>query len=78
MLSIACGYDDTNDEGRPSSNAVFKMLSGRDAIAGQDLASQPTLSRFENGVRRAELLQMSGCHIGRSSSDIGAAERQRS
>ncbi|MDA0272831.1 MAG: IS1380 family transposase [Proteobacteria bacterium] len=60
LFSIACGYADTNDAARLSSDPVFKMLSGRDAIAGQDLASQPTLSRFENGVRRADLLRMSG------------------
>lgn len=58
MFSIACGYADTNDAARLASDPVFKLLSGRDAISGEDLASQPTLSRFENGVRRGDLLHM--------------------
>ena len=59
MFSIACGYADANDAARLSSDPILKLLSGRDAIDGDDLASQPTLSRFENGVRRADLLAMS-------------------
>ena len=59
MFSIACGYADTNDAARLSSDPILKLITGRDAIDGDDLASQPTLSRFENGVRRADLLAMS-------------------
>ena len=47
MFSIACGYADTNDAARLSSDPILKLLTGRDAIDGDDLASQPTLSRFE-------------------------------
>ena len=35
---------------RLADDPVHKMLSGRDPIEGNDLASQPTLSRFENAV----------------------------
>jgi len=59
MFGIACGYADANDAARLCSDPVFKILNGRDAIDGNDLASQPTLSRFENSVRRADLLRMS-------------------
>ncbi len=59
MFGIACGYADANDAARLRCDPVFKILNGRDAIDGNDLASQPTLSRFENGVRRADLLRMS-------------------
>jgi len=38
---------------------VFKLLIGRDAVDGHELASQPTLSRFENTVRPRDLLRMS-------------------
>ena len=58
MFSIACGYEDANDAARLANDPVFKLLTGRDAIKGEALASQPTLSRFENGVRRADLLRM--------------------
>ena len=58
MFGIACGYEDANDAARLSNDPVFKLLTGRDAIDGEALASQPTLSRFENSVRRADLLRM--------------------
>ncbi len=38
---------------------MHKLLLGRDPLAGAGLVSQPTLSRFENGVRARELLGMS-------------------
>ena len=37
---------------------IHKLLVGRDPLDGQDLASQPTLSRFENTPGRRELLGM--------------------
>ena len=43
---------------RLAHDPVFKLI-GRDAVDGHDLASQPTLSRFENTIRRRDLLRMS-------------------
>jgi len=60
VFSIACGYADTNDAARLSSDPVLKLLTDRDVIDGDDLASQPTLSRFENSVRRADTLMVRG------------------
>jgi len=57
-FGIACGYPDGNDAARIADDPMHKLLAGRDPIAGEALASQPTLSRFENGVRRADLLRM--------------------
>jgi hypothetical protein len=37
---------------------VYKLLVGRDPLGNEDLASQPTLSRFENGAGRADLFRM--------------------
>ena len=59
MFGIACGYADGNDAARIADDPVFKLLAGRDPVSGSALASQPTLSRFENAVSSAELLQMS-------------------
>jgi hypothetical protein len=59
MFGIACGYADGNDAARIANDPVFKLLAGRDPISGSALASQPTLSRFENAVSSGELLQMS-------------------
>ncbi|MDY0068122.1 MAG: transposase, partial [Steroidobacteraceae bacterium] len=37
---------------------IHKLLAGRDPLRGEDLASQPTLSRFENAFGRADLYRM--------------------
>ena len=59
VFGLACGYEDANDAARLADDPIHKLLLGRDAITGAALASQPTLSRFENGVTRGELLRMS-------------------
>ena len=59
VMAIACGYPDTNDAARLGSDPVHKLLVGRDPIAGEDLASQPTLSRFENSRDRKQLFRLS-------------------
>ena len=57
VFSIACGYADGNDASRLRRDPVLKLLAGRDPERGRDLASQPTLSRFENSIRRRDLLE---------------------
>jgi len=59
MFGVALGYADGNDAARLSDDPVHKLLVGRDPIDGQGLASQSTISRFENAPRAAELLRMS-------------------
>ena len=59
VFSIACGYPDANDSARLASDPIHKLLLDRDPVEGKDLASQPTLSRFENGVGIKELYRMS-------------------
>jgi hypothetical protein len=58
VFAIACGYPDGNDAARLSEDPVHKLLVGRDPISGPRLASQPTLSRFENTVRRSAVYRM--------------------
>src|SRR5438552_17326616 len=57
-MGIALGYEDANDAARLASDPVHKLLVGREPIDGEDLASQPTLSRFENAPDRKELFRM--------------------
>ncbi len=57
---LALGYADANDAARLVDDPMHKLLLGRDPVTGDGLASQPTLSRFENDVTRGELLAMSG------------------
>ena len=58
VFGIACGYADCNDAGRLVDDAIHKLLLERDPITGAALASQPTLSRFENAVSPRELRDM--------------------
>jgi hypothetical protein len=58
VFSIACGYPDGNDSARLGADPVHKMLLDRDPVSGLDLASQPTLSRFENAVGAKELYRL--------------------
>ncbi len=58
VFGLACGYADCNDAARLADDAIHKLLLDRDPIVGPALASQPTLSRFENGVTWAPLRDM--------------------
>ena len=55
VYGIACGYADCNDAARMAQDPVHKLLLERDPLTGPDLASQATLSRFENAAGRQEL-----------------------
>jgi hypothetical protein len=50
IYGIACGHPDANDADRLADDPMHKLLLGRDPIDGDSLASQPTISRFENQV----------------------------
>lgn len=55
IYQIACGYEDCNDAATLAADPVLKVAAGRCPERDQDLAWQPTLSRFENGVTPPEL-----------------------
>ena len=63
IFAIACGYPDANDAARLAHDPIHKLLLDRDPIDGDPLASQPTLSRFENSVRRGTLYRMGEAHF---------------
>lgn len=56
--AIALGYEDQNDAARLAADPVMKGLVGRAPLRGADLASQATLSRFENAASAGELVAM--------------------
>ena len=58
IYQIAAGYEDSNDCDELRSDSVFKICSGKLPQSEGDLASQPTMSRFENSVRRSELYRI--------------------
>jgi Transposase DDE domain group 1 len=49
LYGILAGYEDQNDHAALRADPVFKLVAGR-LPTEADLASQPTLSRFENSV----------------------------
>jgi hypothetical protein len=58
LFAIALGYPDANDARVLADDPIHKMLAGRAPVSGAALASQSTLSRFENGVRQVDLYRL--------------------
>lgn len=58
IYQIACGYEDCNDADDLRLDRAFKTALNRLPESSKDLASQPSLSRFENCVNRTGLLRM--------------------
>jgi hypothetical protein len=58
IFGIALGYEDCNDSDTLRSDPMLKLSVDRAPISGEDLASQPTLSRLENSVTARELVLM--------------------
>jgi len=58
VFQIAAGYEDANDSNTLRDDPIFKLLLDRLPETGASLASQPTLSRFENRVSRPELYRL--------------------
>lgn len=57
IYGIIAGYEDQNDHDTLRSDPVFKLIADR-LPDDSDLASQPTLSRFENAVTIADLWRL--------------------
>jgi hypothetical protein len=57
MFGILAGYEDQNDHDTLRTDPVFKLIAER-SPTGPDLASQPTLSRFENQINPRSLLRL--------------------
>jgi CheY-like chemotaxis protein len=58
VFGLCGGYADCNDAARLVHDPIHKLMVGRDPLTGRGLASQPTLSRFENAVTARELRAM--------------------
>jgi hypothetical protein len=57
VYGILADYPDQNDHDTLGADPVFKLVAGRSPDA-EDLASQPTLSRFENAISPRNLLRL--------------------
>ena len=58
VFQIACGYEDANDCNALRRDPAFKAACDRLPVSGAALASQPTMSRLENGIRRRDLYRI--------------------
>jgi hypothetical protein len=72
IFGLCGGYADCNDAARLVHDPIHKLVLDRDPLTGLGLASQPTLSRFENAVRARELRAMT--HV---LADTVIAQQQR-
>jgi hypothetical protein len=57
IFGILAGYEDQNDHDKLRTDPVFKLIAER-SPTDADLASQPTLSRFENQINIASLRRL--------------------
>ena len=63
ILAIACGWEDGNDLDSLRSDPAFKLACGRLPDSGNDLCSQPTISRWENAPTLREIFQLMGVMV---------------
>jgi hypothetical protein len=63
-FAIACGYPDADDLDILRDDPAFKLACGRLPQTGDDLASQPTMSRWENAAGSAHADPSVACHGG--------------
>jgi len=54
VYGIVAGYEDQNDAEKLRHDGLFQILAGKDEL-GEDLGSQPTISRLENSVSAREV-----------------------
>ena len=59
LFGIALGYEDNNDAIWLSKDPALKIMAGKAPESAGNLASQPTLSRFENQVGPRDLRRLS-------------------
>jgi hypothetical protein len=58
VFAIACGYPDADDLDDLRRDPAFKLACGRLPESGDDLHSQPTMSRWENAPDQRTLIRM--------------------
>jgi hypothetical protein len=63
IFAIACGYPDGDDLDDLRGDPAFKMACGRLPESGDHLASQPTMSRWENAPDLRTLIRLSGATV---------------
>src|SRR6202047_3003726 len=63
ISALACGYEDADALDRLRTDPALKLACGRLPDTGQDLCSQPTVSRWENAPSLRDLIRLMGVMI---------------
>ena len=63
VFGICCGYEDGIDHDSLRTDPALKMAVGRCPETGADLASQSTISRFENAPSRTDAARLAGALV---------------
>ena len=64
VLAIACGYEDADDLDALRDDPGFRLALGKLPESGAGLASQPTMSRWENAPTTRELVRLMSAMVG--------------
>ena len=64
VLAIACGYEDADDLDALRDDPGFRLALGKLPGSGAGLASQPTMSRWENAPTTRELVRLMSAMVG--------------
>jgi hypothetical protein len=63
VFQIACGYEDGNDSNELRKDPVMKIACEKQPGDETALASQPTISRFENSLSRTDLYRIADVFV---------------
>ena len=63
VFGICCGYEDGIDQNHLRYDPALKMAVGRCPETGRGLASQSTISRFENAPKKKDALKLAGALV---------------
>jgi hypothetical protein len=75
VLAIACGYEDGNDLDWLRHDPALKMAVGRCPETGAALASQSTISRFENAQTKADAARLAKALVDQFTAHVTPAHR---
>jgi hypothetical protein len=75
VLAIACGYEDGNDLDWLRHDPALKMAVGRCPETGAALASQSTISRFENAPTKADAARLAKALVDQFTAHVTPAHR---
>lgn len=75
VLALACGYEDGIDHDALRDDPALKMAVGRAPETGAALASQSTISRFENAPTRTDAARLAGALVDHFAGAVTPAHR---